>query len=205
MKYIGLAAALLVCLVTRPARADGEFGRSGPYIGVGASRSLNLVEAFLSDNPELSNIKVDDNWGVNARAGYRLASWFAVEGEYEWLDDYNMSLGGIQFGAIGFQTATANLRFIGPFGRFQPYLLLGAGGLFIRTEDKFHALNVDSVAFAGRVGLGIDVYLTEHLLLNFGAESILSPAKVSVNAGPLSTSTHGLGAVNLQAGLGWRF
>ena len=205
MKYTSVAAALLLCLVTHPARADGEFGRSGPYIGVGASRSLNLLEAFLDDDPVLTNIQVSDHWGVNTRAGYRLASWFALEGEYEWMGDYNLSFGGANLGSIGAQAATANLRFIGPFGRFQPYLLLGAGAIFLHTQDRFDALQVDHTSFAGRIGLGIDLYLTEHLLLNFGAEGVLSPAEVSLNTGFVSGSTHGVGAVNLQAGLGWRF
>jgi opacity protein-like surface antigen len=205
MKHIWVAVVLVGCLVTRPAHADGEFARSGAYIGVGASRSLNLVEALLDDDPILTNLQVSDNWGVNARAGYRLTSWFALEAEYEWLHDFTVSLGGINLGTIGSQTATANLKLIGPFGRFQPYFLLGAGAVFLRVSDRFNALDVQSPAFAGRVGLGIDVFLTQNLYLNVGAESILSPAKVSLNVGTVSASAKGVGAVDFQAGLGWRF
>ncbi|HTO08828.1 MAG TPA: porin family protein [Myxococcota bacterium] len=203
-----VAAALLVCLVslvTRTARADGEFARSGAYIGVGASRSLNLVEDFLADDPVLKHIDASDNWGVNARAGYRLTSWFALEAEYEWLDDFNVRFGGIDLGTIGAQSATANLKLIGPFGRFQPYFLLGAGAIWVSVHDRFGAIDVTSPAFAGRVGIGMDVFLTQSFYLNVGAEGLLSPAKVSLNTGSLDASAHGVGAVNIQAGLGWRF
>jgi len=202
MKYTCVAAALLACLVTRAAAADEDFARSGAYIGVGASRSLNLLEAFLDDDPVLTNLQVSDTWGVNARAGYRLTSWFALEGEYEWMGEYKVRFGGLDLGHINAQAATVNLRLIGPFGRFQPYLLLGAGALFIGTNDRFNALDVESPSFAGRVGLGLDVFVTQHLYLNFGAEGVLSPAKVSLGT---IASTHGAGAVDIQAGLGWRF
>src|SRR5262252_209037 len=177
MKYGWVAAALLVCLVSRPAYADGEFARSGPYIGVGASRTLNLLESFLDDDPVLTHISVSDEWGVNTRAGYRLTSWFAVEAEYEWLNDFTARFGNLDLGTVGVQTATANLRLIGPFGRFQPYLLLGAGAIFVHVRDRFGLLDVQSPAFAGRVGLGIDVFLTQNFYLNGGAEGVLSPAE----------------------------
>jgi outer membrane protein W len=205
MKYTCAALALLACLVTRPARADGEFARSGPYIGVGASRSLNLIEDFLADDPVLSHIHVNDVWGVNGRAGYRLTSWFALEAEYEWLDDFDFKLGPVDLGRIGAQTATANLRLIGPFGRFQPYLLLGAGAIFVAVHDRFGALDVTSPEFAGRIGLGLDVFLTQNFYLNVGAEGVLSPAKISVTTPFFAGSVHGLGTVDLQFGLGWRF
>jgi opacity protein-like surface antigen len=205
MKNVSVAAVLLVSLVATSARADEDFGRSGPYIGVGASRPLNLLEAFLDDDPVLTNIEFTNSWGVNARAGYHLASFVSLEAEYEWLGDFGARLGGVDLGVIRANAATANLRFIGPFGRFQPYLLLGAGAVFISTSDKFGLLAIDKTSFAGRVGLGMDVYVTPHFYLNFGAESLLSPAQVTLSAGPVSGSAHGVGAVSLQAGLGWRF
>jgi opacity protein-like surface antigen len=207
MKYTCAVLALLTCLVSRPARADDEpFARSGAYIGVGASRSLNLIEAFLSDTPVLNHIHASDEWGINARAGYRLASWFAVEAEYEWLDDFRVSLGGIDLGSIGVQSATANLKLIGPFGRFQPYLLLGVGAIAVSVHNRFGLIDVQDPAFAGRVGLGMDLFLTHNFYLNLGAEGLLSPAQISIGIpGSFSASTHGVGGVDFQLGFGWHF
>ena len=202
---VGLAF-LFVSLALQTARADDpDFGRSGAYIGVGASRTANLVEAFLDGTPVLEDIDVSNSWGVNTRLGYRLTSWFALEAEYEWLDRMNASLDGVHVGSLQMQSATANLRFIVPLRRFQPYFLLGAGAIFIDVDTPFSTLTVDHSAFAGRVGLGLDVYLTENVLVNVGAEGLLSPAEVRLNTGSVDVSENGIGTVTFQAGLGFRF
>ena len=199
---------LAVVFAASSARADGEdegFARSGPYIGVGASRSLNLVERYLDGEPFLEDLEISDEWGVNARAGYRVFSWFAVEAEYEWVDDLDIDLFGANIGSLGVQSATANLRFIVPTWRFQPYLLLGGGVLWLDLDNRFGLLDVDDSAFAGKVGVGIDVYLTRNIVLNAGAEALLTNAEVSL-ATPFGTaSQRGLGAVTFQFGVAYRF
>lgn len=169
-------------------------------MGVGASRAFNLFEQYLNDEPVLSNIDFSDRWGVNARAGYRLASWFALEGEYEWVNDMNATVGSIGVAHVGVQTATANFRLIAPFWRVQPYFLGGVGAVFFDSSGIL-GLKIDDTAFAGRVGLGVDVYLTKSILLNVGAEAMLTNARVSLG----SFSENGLGLVTLQAGIGYRF
>ncbi len=195
-------------LAASSARADGDdegFARSGPYIGVGASRSLNLVERYLEDDPVLDELEVSDAWGVNARAGYRVFSWFAVEAEYEWVDDLNVELFGAEIGSVGVQSATANLKFIVPTWRFQPYLVLGGGVVFLDLDDRAGLLDVDDSSFAARVGLGLDVYLTRSIVLNVGAESILTNAEVKLATPSGTFSERGLGAVTFQAGFAYRF
>lgn len=198
-------AVLFIFLALGSARAQEDFTRSGPYLGVGASYNVQLLEAFFDGTPVLQNISVNDSWGVNARAGYRMLSWLALEGEYEWVNRMHARLGGVEIASLGLQSATANLRFIGPFGRFQPYLLLGAGVVWNSVDSPGSQLHVDANAFAGRVGLGLDIYLTQNLLLNFGAEGMLSPAEVRLTTPSVNVSENGLGTVTLQAGLGFRF
>ncbi|MFI5314545.1 MAG: outer membrane beta-barrel protein [Myxococcota bacterium] len=208
-----LAAALLVVgFGAQIARADDEaapapdlgFGRSGAYIGVGASRSINYLESYLDSQPLLTNIQFGNSWGVNARVGYRVFSWLALEGEYEWLDDFTARLDSIEIARIGAQSATANFRLIAPLGRFQPYFLGGVGALIADSHGSL-GFTVEHSTFAGRVGLGIDVYLTPHVLLNVGAEAILSDAQSSFNTALGSVSANGIAFLTLQAGLGYRF
>jgi opacity protein-like surface antigen len=202
LKHLGVATALLVvALAAGTARADDEgYGRSGVYVGVGASRMLNLIEDVLEDEPILSQIQFDDTWGVNGRVGYRVTSWFAVEAEYEWLDKLDVTLGPLH-SSLGTQTATANFKLIGPFGRFQPYFLGGIGAVWFDLNRGLLPLTIDSHGLAGRVGLGMDFYVTRNLLLNVGAEGVLTDTKADL--GPYHAS--GLAFVNIQAGLGFRF
>ena len=198
-----------ICLLAGLANAedagDADFGRSSAYVGVGASRSINLIEDFLSDDPVLRHIGVSDNWGVNGRAGYHITSWLAIEGEYEWLEPFQVDFAGVHIGEISTQSATVNLKFMLPLRRFQPYVLLGAGAAFLDIGDRRARLDVDSTAFAGRVGVGIDIYLTRNLYLNAGAEGLLSDAKVSLTTPSGTFDSRGVGTVDIQAGLGWRF
>jgi opacity protein-like surface antigen len=199
-------AVLVVSLASDAARAeDDDFGRSGPYLAVGASRSIDLVEPFLDGTPVLDQIDISDSWGANGRIGYRLTSWFSLEAEYEWLEPFNVSLQGVHLGTLGAQSATGNLRFTLPLNRFQPYFLLGAGAIFLKVDDPLGVLSVDHSAFAGRVGLGIDVYLTRSFLLNAGVEGVLSPAEIRLSTGAATYSEHGLGTLTFQFGFGYRF
>lgn len=202
MKPLGVATALLVvALCAHVARGDdGEFTRPGVYVGVGASRMLNLIEDVLEDEPILDEIQFDDTWGVNTRVGYRVTSWFAVEAEYEWLDELDVSFGPLH-GSLGTQTATANFRFIGPFGRFQPYFLGGLGAVWFDLDSPGIPLRVDDHGVAGRIGVGMDFYLTRNFLLNVGAEGVLTNADVDL----LNLHSDGLAYITFQAGLGVRF
>jgi opacity protein-like surface antigen len=206
MKKLALGLLATGCLaLATAARADDDFGRSGAYIGVGASRTAGVVNAFLDGNAVLKHLDLSDRWGVNTRAGYRFASWFALEAEYEWLDPFNITFFNQGLGTLGMQSATINAKFIIPTWRFQPYLLLGAGAVVFDLNTRFGALHIDDHAFAGRIGLGMDVYITHGLVLNVGAESILTPAKISLNTGLVSGSVSPVGSLDFQLGLAYRF
>jgi len=207
MKKLALAWLAASCLaLAGAARADdSDFGRPGAYIGVGASRTVGVVDAFLDGDRVLQHLDISDRWGVNARAGYRFGSWFALEAEYEWLDPFNVTFFNQGLGTLGLQSATINAKFIIPTWRFQPYLLLGAGAVVFDLDTHLNALHIDDHAFAGRIGLGIDMYITHGLVLNLGVESILTPAKISLNTGLVSGSVSPIGSLDFQFGLAYRF
>jgi opacity protein-like surface antigen len=125
------------------------------------------------------NVDVDDSWGAGGRLGYRLGSWFAAEIQYEWIDPFDVDLSavGLPVGAASLeaQTVTLNGRLIAPSWRTQPYLLIGVGGAFYdftdHTVGNILGGSDSKTGFAGRTGGGLDVYLTNNLLLN--AEAIV--------------------------------
>ncbi len=200
--------ALLGALAAPSARADSDFARSGPYIGVGATYGFNLIESSFDDvlDDVLSeDVEVDNTWGANARLGYRVLSWLAVEAQYEYLDNFEVSVNDFRLADLQAQTLSANLRFIVPIQRFQPYLVLGAGAtLFDLDDNQVPGLEVDHSSFSGRIGLGFDVYLTRHIVLGIGADAVLSTAEVE-DEFISGDSSGSLSYIALNAGLAYRF
>ena len=205
MKPLYVAVAFLtVCSLTQVARADDaveDYERPGPYLGIGASRSINLIEGELDNTSTFNNVTVDDSWGVNARGGYRVNKFIALEGEYEYLGNWDVhgSLSGFGFdaGRIQVSAATGNMKVFVPLDRFEPYLLIGAGAAFVGAS---HGLQGTHTNFAGRVGIGIDIYVSNNVYVNLGGEGLLSNAEI-----PGAKGNTGVNTVNLQFGLGYRF
>lgn len=198
------ALALALALVTSHAHAD-DFDRSGAYLGVNGVYALSL---FQNDINELAGLDdhfdLGDSPGVNARLGYRIFSWFAVEAQYEWVQSMDLKLLDQDLGDFKPNTVTANLKFIIPVWRIQPYLLAG-GGVAIWDIDS-PIQNQSSTGFAGRVGVGIDTYLTKHWVFNLEATGVLNtnnidPSKISNDI----TSISHLYYFSMSAGITYRF
>ncbi len=199
------SVVLLAALAVPSARAaDPEFARSGVYVGAAGTYGFNLIESSF-DDVFGNDVDVDDTWGFNARLGYRALSWLAVEAEYEYLDNFEVSVANLHLADLKAQTISGNLRFIVPIKRFQPYLCLGAGATFFSLDDNaVPGLDVDNSSFSGRIGLGFDVYVTRSIVLGVGADAVLSTAEVSdpVFSGDTSSS---LSYIAVYAGLAYRF
>src|SRR5262245_54121384 len=154
---------------------EEDWNRLGFYLGIGPSWFAN---EFEGDTGRF--FQGDDSWGFNFRFGYRFWEYMAVEGLYEYANDFgdnfNFATGNpnnpdLFNGSFDLQTNvfTANLKLIAPFGRFQPYL--GGGIGFMQANADFditgpagntfnsRTFNSDFV-FAGRVMGGFDVYFT---------------------------------------------
>lgn len=205
------------------------FDRPGPYLSLGGSFAYNFfdaqIEDFLEDElGEQGNVDIDEAGGINARVGYRAASWFAAEVAYEWIDRYDVEVGG-ELGPGGSalsgklydiegHTLTLNTRWIVPIWRIQPYLLIGAGYSFydvnrgpiapaLEAQDEDIEIEGGSRgAFASRAGLGIDWHLTEHLVLQTEATAMITTEDFDT---PDEGAIDDLYYLSLAAGLQYRF
>ena len=139
---------------------------NGLYVGVGGGIAL---EDFDGGN-------ADDSGYVNARVGYRFLDFLAVEGMGEFMPHFNGKSGrylsadtSIWSGWLNAKVyPTAHLT-----GLVQPYLLAGIGGMWGDTKGGLSTNNINDNGFAGRFGLGIDFFLTEHVFLTADAAYLL--------------------------------
>ena len=151
-----VSAAVLAGWAVCASAADDEYGRSGPYFGVGATYAF---ENFSGDANDRS---VDDSWGYNIRGGYRFNEYFALE--IDW--DHFVGFDGDGFEGFG---GDADIWMIGASGKLypfsgiiQPYLSAGAGWCGIddsRALDANHMDGYDNTGFAARFAAGLDVYV----------------------------------------------
>jgi opacity protein-like surface antigen len=147
------------------ARAEPDFARDGWYVGVGASYAKENIDAID-----------DDGFGISGYFGYRFLRYFAAECEVEWIPLFEQQYVKVD----RMWTAHVNAKAYLPLGRFQPFVSagmglmqarvrldhvsIGAGGA-VRTREKR-----EEGAFAGRLGGGFDVYLTENVVLSASAK-----------------------------------
>ena len=228
----GLLALLALALLPGSARAGDDvdpFDRPGPYVTIGGSYAYNFfdqqIEDFLEDElGEQGSVDIDDSGGLNARLGYRMASWFAAELAYEWIDRYDVEVGGDlgpgggalsgRLYDIEGHTLTANARLIAPIWRIQPYLLLGVGvsaydvdrgpiaNALEAQDDDIEIESGRSAAFAGRAGLGLDLHLTQNIVLQAEGTALFTTQDFET---PDEGAIDDLYYLSLSAGLQYRF
>jgi opacity protein-like surface antigen len=112
------------------------------------------------------NSHVDDSWGFGVRLGYRLIDRFALEGQFEFLNDINVEQhlqtdNSNNHSVARFLTATANAKAFLLTGRIQPYALAGAGYGYSDIDPTGDNHHDRSDGFVSRFGLGADLYANE--------------------------------------------
>jgi hypothetical protein len=204
-----LASALLLCtasiLAVNDARA-GDFSRAGGYFGInGAWGSSMLTDEVIDIVGGPSGlVSFGDSGGLNTRLGARFWKIVALEAQYEWMHGISASVLGVPIGTYKPHTLTANLKLYLPISRFQPYLLGGAGVGFWKFESIYPGIpTIDTTGFAGRVGLGLDLYLTEKIVLNFESAGVLNTANFDFQS--INVIQENLFYLSISGGLIYRF
>src|SRR5262245_54391066 len=81
---IVLLATALAVLDLGAAYAADAFNRPGPYLGLGAAGGLSDFGGVQRG--------AGDSVGFNFRAGYRFNDYIAVEGVYEYMDEFGKTV-----------------------------------------------------------------------------------------------------------------
>ena len=165
-----IAVFLLTLLTAGPAWADDpepDFGRPGWYVGIGGGVGFDFLKDTIH---EISDGEVDISAGgsFNARGGYRLASWFALEGMYEGVFGMDIELLDTTVAEFSTHSFVANLKLIAPIWRTHPYIMVGPGAQLGDFDGKgiLDPFDTNRWDFVLRTAIGLDGYITENWLLN---------------------------------------
>lgn len=158
-----------------------------------------------------------DSLGGDFRAGYRIHPMFAAELNFQYYDNFDLKLGGKtkDFADIRMYNFFLNGKFFPIDGVLQPYLEAGIGGVYAdvdtdpvtitRTFARGPGDNVENSVssegghnsgplFGGRIGGGLDYYVTRNIVVNFDISYTLTtkfdadglPADISLNHVPIT-------------------
>ena len=169
----------LAPLVAAPPATAQDYVRDGWYAG---ARGVYAMEAFDID------ASVDDDFGFNLFAGYRMFQGFASDFEFEYVDALSArgDPSGPNFDVRTFDLAW-NFRVYplawafepsSVFQRVQPYLSAGPSIQWVQLQ-RLPGGDRDEGNFAGRLGGGLDFYLTENVALSADAIYTIGTGDVS--------------------------
>jgi len=177
-----LSTLCVALLMSGPALAD-VYSKPGVYAFLGG---LTALESF----PEVAGASYGNSYGFDARVGLRLNDYLAFEVEGNFLSGFDVDVptqgGTAKFNLEG-GNVTANAKVVLPLGRFQPYALVGIGGMWadLRTRDitgvtctpgffgwwcAGTTTRIDNGgSFVAKFGGGSDFWLTEDFALTLDA------------------------------------
>lgn len=201
-KVFAIVTALLVSCASGGAYAASEpdLDRLGPYVGIGAA-------AGLSDFTRGAR-GFGDSAGFNLLAGYRWHEYFALEGLYEYMDDFGRTnrVGSLDR-RVRTDLRTHNFSLMGKvilpvLGPVEPYVKGGIGFLNADVDQHLKLLGHDGrrlrggsgTELSGRLDGGIDFLLTPHLALTADAGYVMP-----------TESLYSLNYVSLSLGAQYRF
>jgi hypothetical protein len=186
--YTMIVAAALIVGITSTAHAGDEFNRPGPYLAIGPSGGLtNFSGAFKG---------FGNSYGFNFHGGYRFNDYMAVEGLYEYMDDFGASRTSLNLQrkvSADIQTNNFALqaKLILPtlgIPQLQPFVsggigLLnanGSGKLKVRGTTVAEDVKTPSTTeFAGRVDGGIEYFFTPEVSTFFDVGYVIPTGELS--------------------------
>jgi len=182
MRSARLTAALLglaaIAAPAAPAQEEDtespDYLRDGWYVGLQYNRG---IEDWSVPGGAMSATTVGDSNGLSAYVGWRFLEYWGIDFQYEWQNSFASTLGSVS-AESNTNVFTVNGRAYLPLGRIQPFVLAGLG-LFQSTTEVSGSTVSARGNFAGRLGGGVDLYITENWVLSGSATYILPSAEQS--------------------------
>jgi opacity protein-like surface antigen len=168
---LGIVGLWASAAVAEPPPPD--YARDGLYLATGALYAAEDINIGANaDLPPFLKGNIGSSWGFDARAGYRFHPHFAWDAQFQYMNDFTSSVGGVDIQRIDAQALSLNLKANALTGRIQPYFLGGIGFLRLHGASVFNE-------FAGRIAGGIDGYINENVVLYAEAGYIMPNADLA--------------------------
>jgi opacity protein-like surface antigen len=178
--------AALLCAPSARAEQDEPFTRSAPYLEVGGVYAFDMDFAN-SIRKELDSagagfigVETGGSGGFNVRGGYRINRYVAAELQVEYLVNFDTEVevfGDLEHHIL---TSTANIKAGYPFDRVQPFLIFGAGLVWVDMKDHTPLdTSRSDFDFGIRGGLGVDVFVTEDIAVGLEGTYVLPVDRLS--------------------------
>jgi opacity protein-like surface antigen len=103
---------------------------------------------------DLENATEKKKLSIAVGGGRFIGSRFGVEGEVAWLPGFFNGDGGLVHSSR-VVTTSGNVLVQAPIGKLRPYGTIGAGGIFVRTEDVADVFTLSSALKALNAGGGV--------------------------------------------------
>jgi len=175
------------------AEDEGEarkWGRPGAYVGLGGFYALQNFRGTQNVNNLLIPLQgMSDGNGLDARLGYRINRWASFEWFFAWATGFDRKVSG---GSADLQTYGYGMsaKFYPTDWIVQPYAVAGFGGLTTSLGTNTGGSDVET-GFLGRVGAGVDFYVTPNIVVEVEGTYLMS-------AGPTSDFRYAMLGGNLQ-------
>ena len=192
---------------------EDDTTRSGAYVGLAISGGIPAFDGgqmFTIDTNTSADVNEEPSVGLNARVGWRFLPWLATELQYEWMNEFNVETRSQECAKAKAQVLTGNIKLLAPYHAFHPYALAGVGagryesetrtiplpgGLSCSPNPGKHSSQRDW-ELAARFGLGFDIYLNDHFVINMETTGVYSDERPFGHSWPF---------VSIAAGLQYRF
>ena len=175
-KFLILCATIMVVFALS-INAEADPADTGFYLGGGV--------AYAWENFD-GEFDFDDAWGINAFAGYRFMRYIALEGNFNWYDDFESDSTNAD---VEIWTLMLDIKAMYPVynDRLVPYLRVGGG--YMDAKASAGSLDASNEDFAFNLGGGLDYYVTDQV-------SIGLDGKYVVGTGDLDAVEYFVGTIN---------
>jgi len=154
---------------------NNSYARPSWYASVAGTFDIHLFENEVESAFE-GLVDIENAWGIDLKVGRRLLKWLSLEAEYEYIDGFDFNVDNVKIFSLQANTFTGNVKFHYPIQRFIPYAIAGVGGTWFNIKDEIGlGIGFESdLALAGRLGAGIDIFLTEKWAINTSYTFVLT-------------------------------